>query len=75
MMTVNVLWTKAPCKVSPHMVSVMLRKVKNQFSSVCFYSTFYNTIVSRCFTVRNPEPIPPGQHSGKEKLPFNRKKP
>ena len=24
---------------------------------------------------RNPDPEPPGKHTGKEKLPFNRKKP
>ena len=27
------------------------------------------------YRVRHPEPEPPGKHSGKEKLPFNRKKP
>ena len=46
-----------------------------QFNSVYFYRVFYSTIVSRCFTVRKPEPEPPGKHSDKKKLNFNREKP
>ena len=43
-----------------------------KFSFICI-APFYNKNVSRCI-VRNPKPEPPGKHSSKEKLPFNRKK-
>ena len=51
------------------------------FMCVCVCSIQFNSILfvkhnkKMLYRGRNPEPEPPGKHSGKEKLPFNRKKP
>ena len=62
-------------------VFLLFEKKKNYLYTAVFQGLKFLLSVQRLFPIqlslgaRNPEPRPSGKHSGKEQLPFNRKKP